>query len=418
MKRFNLIGLIILLSCCIAKAQDTTQYIVNGRSNDALQQTKPYVILISIDGFRYDYAEKYQAENLLKLSGNGVRATAMQPSFPTLTFPNHYSIVTGLYPSHHGLVDNQFYDRKRKETYKVADKKAVEDGSWYFGTPLWVLAENQKMISASFYWVGSESAIQHVRPTYYYRYQEKIGIDKRIQQVVDWLSLPEAQRPHFISFYFPEVDHMGHSFGPNSDSVRKAVQFVDQSIGKMVDEVNKLNLPVNFIIVADHGMMQADTAHTVQLPASPLLEPLTTAPGAEKIMLYGKNEKEIKAAYEFLKQHENHYTAYLKNETPLRWHYGQEDVHNRIGDIILLAEANYIFGAPGKKTYPGHHGYDNNLTDMNAIFMAWGPAFKQNTRIATFENVNVYPLVAHILRLQITDPIDGNLDVLAPTLKQ
>lgn len=139
-------------------------------------------------------------------------------------------------------------------------------------------------------------------------------------------------------------------------------------------------------------------------------------PGNEKVMLYGKTDEEIKAAYDYLKQHENHYTAYLKKETPERWHYGQEDIYNRIGDIILLAEAGYTFGN-GKRVHPGHHGYDNNLTDMNAVFMAWGPAFKTHTRIATFENVHVYPLVARILGLDITQPIDGRLEILEPVLQ-
>ncbi|SEW54685.1 alkaline phosphatase family protein [Chitinophaga arvensicola] len=398
-----------------SQAQDTTQQVTPGRKNSATQQSKPYVIMISIDGFRYDYAEKYKAENLLRLSGQGVRATAMQPAFPSLTFPNHYSLVTGLYPAHHGLVDNLFYDRKRDAVYKVSNRDAVEDGTWYNGVPLWVLAEKQQMVSASYFWVGSESAVQMVRPTYYFKYQEKTTIDRRVQQVAEWLSLPEDQRPHLITFYFPEVDHMGHSWGPDSDSVRSAVQLVDKAIGKMVAMVEKQKLPVNFIVVSDHGMIQVDTVHTISIPESPLLQPLKVLPAGQKIMLYGKNDEEIKAAYDYLKQHENHYTAYLKKETPERWHYGQEDVYNRIGDIILLAEANYIFKS-AKESHPGHHGYDNNLTNMNAIFMAWGPAFKPHTRIATFENVHVYPLVARILGLDITQPIDGQLEVLEPIL--
>nr|WP_307735104.1 alkaline phosphatase family protein [Chitinophaga nivalis] len=373
--------------------------------------------MISIDGFRYDYAEKYNAAHLLQLSGQGVRATAMQPSFPTLTFPNHYSIATGMYPAHHGLVDNSFYDRKRDAIYKVGNRDAVEDGTWYNGIPLWVLAEKQQMLSASYFWVGSESAIQQVRPTYYYKYQEKTGINQRIQQVVNWLSLPEEQRPHLITFYFPEVDHMGHGYGPDTDSVRQAVQFVDASIGKMVEAVNKLNLPVNFIVVSDHGMARVDTEKVITLPEAPEWKSLKVVPGNEKIMLYGSSEAEIKTAFDYLKQHENHYTTYLKKETPLRWHYGQEDIYNRIGDIILLAEPNYAFGMPGKKMHPGHHGFDNNLSDMQAVFMAWGPAFKPHTRIATFENVHVYPLVAKILGLDITQPIDGKLEVLEPVLQ-
>ncbi|WP_206156235.1 alkaline phosphatase family protein [Chitinophaga fulva] len=418
MKRIFILLAAALLTTIGLYAQDTAQLTVEGRKNSASQQTKPYVIMISIDGFRYDYAEKHHAQNLLRLSGQGVRATAMQPSFPSLTFPNHYTLATGMYPAHHGLVDNHFYDRKRDAIYKVGNRDAVEDGTWYGGLPLWILAEKQQMVSASYFWVGTESAIQNIRPTYYFKYQEKTGIDQRIQQVVNWLQLPVEQRPHLITFYFPEVDHMGHSYGPDSDSVKNAVQFVDAAIGRMQEAVNKLNLPVNFIIVSDHGMLRVDTERTLSLPDSPALKPLRIVPGGEKIMLYGNNEADIKTAYDFLKQHENHYTVYLKKETPERWHYGQEDVYNRIGDIVVVAEANYAFGMPGKKMHPGHHGFDNNLTDMNAIFMAWGPAFKTNTRIATFENIHVYPLVARILGLDITQPIDGKIEVLEPVLNQ
>lgn len=407
-----LLAVTLLVTGTTTHAQDTAQMIVEGRRNTATQQSKPYVIMISIDGFRYDYAEKYNAQHLLKFSDEGVRATAMQPSFPTLTFPNHYSLATGMYPARHGLVDNQFYDKKRDAIYKVGNREVVEDGTWYGGIPLWVLAEKQQLVSASYFWVGSESAIQNVRPTYSFKYQEKTGVDQRIQQVVNWLEMPEDQRPHLITFYFPQVDHMGHLYGPESDSVRQAVQFVDAAIGKMTEAVSKLNLPVNFIVVSDHGMMQADTRNTLSLPDTPVVNALRLVPGNEKMMLYGNNEAEIKAAYDFLKQHEDHYTVYLKKETPERWHYGQEDVYNRIGDIIVLAEANYAFSMGDKKVHPGHHGYDNNLTNMNAVFMAWGPAFKAHSRIPTFENVHVYPLVAKILGLDITQPIDGKLEVL------
>ncbi|WP_235938230.1 ectonucleotide pyrophosphatase/phosphodiesterase [Chitinophaga solisilvae] len=416
MKKFILPALVFLLGGSALMAQDTTQHITEDRKNSATQQSKPYVIMISIDGFRYDYAEKHNAVNLLRLSGQGVRATAMQPSFPTLTFPNHYTLATGMYPAHHGLVDNHFYDRKRDSIYRVGNRNTVEDGTWYGGIPLWVLAEKQQMISASYFWVGSESAIQNVRPTYYFRYQEKTGIDSRIQQVVNWLSLPEDQRPHLITFYFPEVDHSGHSYGPDSDSTRKAVQFVDAAIGKMVQEVNKLHLPVNFIVVADHGMLSIDQDHPITLPDSPAIKSLRKVVSSEKMMYYGNNEADIQAAYNIFKQHQHHYTAWLKKETPDRWHYGQEDVYNRIGDIILVAEANHVFDI-GRRVPPGHHGFDNNLTDMNAIFMAWGPAFRSNTRIPTFENIHVYPLVARILGLTITQPIDGKVEVLEHTLQ-
>src|SRR5271154_7035099 len=173
----------VFLIAQIATAQDTTQHIVPGRFNSKEQQQKPYIILISADGFRYDLADKYKATNLLQLRSEGVNAAYMQASYPSLTFPNHYSIITGLYPAHHGIVDNTFYDKQKDQTYTIRNKKAVGDSSWYGGTPLWVLAEKQKMLSASFYWVASESAIQGVRPTYYYIYNDSISIDKRIETV-------------------------------------------------------------------------------------------------------------------------------------------------------------------------------------------------------------------------------------------
>jgi predicted AlkP superfamily pyrophosphatase or phosphodiesterase len=170
MTRNSLLSLILAGFSLLAAAQqvDTTQQVIAGRTNAPEQQQKPYVILISIDGFRYDYAQKYGAQNLLEFAKQGVQADALIPSFPSVTFPNHYTITTGLYPSHSGLVANSFYDRARKETFSMSQRDKVKDGFWYGGTPLWVLAEQQKMVSASFYWVGSDADVLGVHPSYYY----------------------------------------------------------------------------------------------------------------------------------------------------------------------------------------------------------------------------------------------------------
>ena len=175
--------LILLLLHTVLRAQDTTQQIIPGRTNAKEQEKKPYVILISADGFRADLALRYHATNLLALSQQGVAANYMLPSYPSVTFPNHYSIITGLYPSHHGLVDNSFYDQPRNMTYSMGNKKQVAESYWYGGTPLWVLAEKQKMLAASFYWVASETAIQDTKPTYYFNYNDKIPINSRIATV-------------------------------------------------------------------------------------------------------------------------------------------------------------------------------------------------------------------------------------------
>ena len=398
-------------------AQDTAQHIVPGRRNSAAQEQKPYVIMISIDGFRHDYAQKFNAQHLLQLSAAGVRAKGMQPGFPSLTFPNHYALATGMYPSHHGIVDNIFYDSSRTKQYRVGNRATVEDSSWYKGTPLWVLAEKQQMVSASYFWVGSEAAIQGIRPTYYFLYNELAEVDSRVQQVAKWLSLPEDQRPHLITFYFPEVDHAGHRYGPDSDSTRNAVQFVDAAIGRMAEAVAKLQLPVNFVIVSDHGMTQADTLHPLSLPADLSLDDCKIAPANEKIMLYNNDPARVKVLYQKLKASAKNYQVLLREETPARWHYGQEDRYHLIGDIILLADPGYSFAGKNGRISPGHHGYDNKLPDMQAVFMAWGPAFKSGYTRSAFANVHVYPLIAYILGLKITEVIDGDPAILRDILK-
>jgi predicted AlkP superfamily pyrophosphatase or phosphodiesterase len=397
---------------------DITQHIVPGRANSAQQQQKPYVILISADGFRWDLADKYHARHLQQLRSNGVAAKSMMPSYPSLTFPNHYSIATGLYPAHHGLVDNTFYDKVKNETYRIGYRKAVEDSSYYGGTPLWVLAEQQQMLSASFYWVGSETAVQGVRPTYYYRFNDSIDIDSRIQAVKNWLTLPEDKRPHLITFYLPQVDHAEHMYGPDSKQTEEEVHFIDEAVAKMVRTTDSLHLPVNYIFLADHGMLAADTVHLIPFPAAIDTTKFRVPDGDVLVHLYAYDQKDVQPTYEALKKQAVDYDVYLAAEVPARWHYSaSDDRFNRIGDIILVPHAPRSFSfKKGRRQLAGKHGFDNALPDMHATFYAWGPAFKQHLQIATFENVNVYPLIAHILGLTITGNIDGSLNVLKPVL--
>jgi len=411
--------IVCLLYSCISSAQaDTAQKIVEGRENSIDQQQKPYVILISADGFRYDYAEKYQAKTLLALSGNGVRAAAMIPSYPSLTFPNHYTIVTGLYPSHHGLVNNYFYDPGRKATYGMRDASAVKDGSWYGGTPLWVLAEQQQMLTASFFWVGSEANIKGTLPTYYYAFNDSIPIDRRIQTVINWLKLPPEKRPHLISFYISRVDHEGHSYGPDAPETAEAVRWVDTTIQKLTDAVKQTGLPVNFIFVSDHGMTKIDVDHPLSLPPSLDTSKFIIPRGSELLELYAKNKANISDIYKKLKK-EKGFTAYLKSSTPSRLHYStKDDVMNRIGDILLIPTWPQAFNLSTRKLNPGAHGYDPRLVkDMLATFYAWGPAFKNHLEIPAFENVNVYPVITRILGLSYHEKIDGNSKLAREILK-
>lgn len=418
MRFYLLLALFFSAAGLSAQTTDSAQRVIPGRTNSREQEQKPYVIFISADGFRYDLAGKYQATHLQALRAKGVAASAMIPCYPSVTFPNHYSLATGLYPSHHGLVDNTFFDRQKGRGYRIGDRTAVEDSSFYGGTPIWVLAERQKMLSASFFWVGSEAAVDGIHPTYYYRFNDKISVDTRLKAVKDWLTLPEARRPHLITFYLSWVDHAEHLYGPNSKETEAAVHEVDETIDRMTRIIDSLHLPVNYIFVSDHGMAQVDTTHGIPLPAAVDTTKFIITFGGTLIHLYAKDKKDIAPAYEALKkQQAADYDVYLPDETPARWHYReQDDRYQRIGDILLVAHYPLMFHTHGR-IIPGEHGYDNAIPDMGATFYAWGPAFRSGMTIAPFENVNVYPLIAQILGLKIAQPVDGSLKALDNILK-
>lgn len=415
--RIVFIGVFLLLFLNV-NAQDTTQKVVSNRYNSIEQQKKPYVILISLDAFRWDLADKYQAKNLIRLRETGVQAAYLKPSFPSLTFPNHYGIATGMYPSHHGIVDNIFYDKATNVIYKKSDKKMAVDSSWYGGKPLWVLAEEQKMLSAVFYWPGSEISMNGIRPTYLFNYNETIPIERRIGVVKDWLNLPAEKRPHFIALYFPQVDKAAHSFNPDSEETRKAVEILDDAVGKMLDVAKKNGLDINFIVLSDHGMTTIDRENTMPLPKTIDLNHFIVPPGNALLHVYAKEEKYIKPTYKALKAEAKDYDVYLSRNIPKAWHYNKKnDIYNRVGDLILVPHLPKVFNINNVKPDIGQHGFDPAISDMHAIFYAWGPNFKSGLKIAAFENVNVYPLITKILGLTYNHKIDGKEKVLAPILK-
>ncbi|WP_288374208.1 ectonucleotide pyrophosphatase/phosphodiesterase [uncultured Chryseobacterium sp.] len=402
---------------------DTAQVVMPGRQNSSEAQSKPYVIMISTDGFRYDYARKYNAENLLKLANGGVKAEAMIPSYPSITFPNHWSLITGLYPSHHGLIDNFFYDYKRKDNYAMSSKKNAEDGSWYGGIPLWGLAEKQGMVSASLMWVGSASDAGGMRPTYYYPYHEKFPPAEKVEKVVNWLKLPEDKRPHFITLYFPEVDGSGHHYGPDAKETENAVHLIDQAVGDLVQKVNDLGLKnVNFVFVSDHGMIKVDGGTPLEIPALLFDKNRFDFYNSQTLLrVYVKNPDEVKKVYKELKANTTgDYEVYLDKKLPKYLHFAtRDDQYNRIGQILLIPKAPKIFLEKGKKSSVGKHGYNpKTVPEMKATFFAWGPEFKNNLVIGEFANINVYPLVAEVLGLKIDQPVDGKLKVLQGILKE
>jgi predicted AlkP superfamily pyrophosphatase or phosphodiesterase len=390
--------------------------------NAPQQLSKPYVILVSLDGFRFDYAKRYHAEHLLTLATQGASAPeGMLPSYPSITFPNHYTIVTGLYPEHHGIVANTFYDPARKEVYSYHDAKSVGDGTWYGGTPLWVLAEQQGMRSACFFWVGSEADIQGVRPAYYLKFDGKFPNGKRVDQVLAWLHLPPEQRPHMITLYFSDTDTAGHQYGPDSPQVADAVHELDGEIGKLVDGIKESKLPVDLIVLADHGMARVD-GPPIRLDQYGL-NPKWFARIVDSI-LYPKSDDDAQKAYEALRGKSDKFLVYRRAEVPAYLHF---DSNPRAGDPVVVPAGPYLITA-GMDTRSaehlpmGMHGYDaTRMPEMKALFIAAGPDVRPGVVLAPFENVNVYPLIAEILGLDITNlktgPIDGTLSVLGGILE-
>jgi predicted AlkP superfamily pyrophosphatase or phosphodiesterase len=411
--------LILNLSATICSAQSASTVIeIPNPPNAPEQLSKHYVILVSLDGFRYDYAAKYGAKNLLAMAARGASAPdGMLPSFPSVTFPNHYTIVTGLYPEHHGIVANSFYDPVRKETYSYTNSKTTGDASWYAGTPLWVLAEQQGMRAASFFWPTSDAEIQGKRPSYNVGpYDDNFPDDKRIELVLAWLRLPPEKRPHFIAVYFPNTDHAGHAYGPDAPETGEAVRHVDEMMGKLWDGIAASGLPVDLIVLADHGMETLKGNWVILDKWADLAQFVTVGP-----LLYAKSEADAEKAYDSLKSASDTFKVYRRSDVPPDLHF---DSNPREGDPVVVPTGPYTIvahdpnAAGGSRKPPvGGHGYDpRQMPSMKAIFYAAGPDIRAGVTVAPFENVNVYPLIAKILGLQ-AGQIDGQLRVLQGILK-
>jgi predicted AlkP superfamily pyrophosphatase or phosphodiesterase len=386
-------------------------------SNAGAQQDKPYVLLISIDGFRYDYAERDHATNLLAFGKSGVTAKALIPSFPTTTFPNHYTIVTGLYPAHHGIVDNLFWDPERNAEFKSSDSASSTGSGWWGGTPLWVLAEQQGMRAASFFWVGSDAEIQGTRPTYFYKYDGRIPNEQRVSQVVEWLKLPKAERPHFITLYFSDVDHAGHQFGPDAPQTHAAIQQMDALLAKLFSALRALPIPLDIFVVSDHGM--ASVTGDIDVSKLANLNGVEVAPNSTDFKFYSTDPKRIDQLYSELHGKDPRMEVYRRSEIPERLHYSGNP---RIGDLVAFAIAPVVLHLapkPGQSEPRGMHGYDVlKMPEMRGIFYAAGPDLKAGLSIEEFQNIHIYPLIAHILGLDVPAGIDGKLSVLAPIMSQ
>lgn len=416
---FLLTCISFVLSLGFSQAQVKDDQIVTpNRKNAKEQKEKPYVILISVDGFRYDYFEKYKPTFLNKIADQAVKAEYMSPSFPSVTFPNHYTIVTGMIPPHHGLVGNNMLNSETGERYSLRNQKAITNPDWYGGIPIWSLAESQNMLSACFYWPGSEAEIAGYLPTYYYPYAENKGVEERINQVVKWLEMPAAKRPHLITFYMPDVDQAGHRYGPNAFETETTVHYSDGAIQKLYEAVSKTGLPVNFVFLSDHGMTELDRENPILLPKiDPEKMDVVVNGTYTSIFIKEPNDTQEVLKY-FQKEATDQYEVYLKAKVPEKYRFStKEDKLNRIGDIVLIAEAPYYF--TNRTPIPGAHGYlAEDTPDMDTVFMAWGPDIQEGKQIEGFKNIHVYPLLAELLGLDYEHEIDGDARLVPKVLKK
>lgn len=379
----------------------------------------PYVILVSFDGFRYDYLSKFNVPSFTKFAAEGVRSEGLIPSFPSKTFPNHYTVVTGLYPGRHGLVDNSFYDPELKEYYTMKNAERVRNKNYYGGIPLWELAKQHQLKSASYFWVGTE--VSGKNPEYYYAYNESIADTVRVDQVLSWLNLPSAERPHFITLYFSSPDHEGHTFGPLSIQTQRAVENADQLLNRLLVGVDKINLPINIIVVSDHGMSNLKQRSESYIFLDEILnlntKGIKIVNSGTHAHMYVDDIHSRDSLYSLLKAKAKTFSVLKQSEYPSHWHYANK----RSGDLLITAhEGYYIRDQDRAKFVPtldstrnfGVHGYDpHKVKDMHGIFLAKGPNIKTGQVIPTFENIHIYPLIAKILGLKLPE-IDGEPKVL------
>lgn len=379
------------------------------------QNQQNITVVLSLDGFRWDYAAHATTPNLDRIAREGVVADALIPVFPTGTFANHYSMATGYYPDNHGIVANRFSCPILGEDYNKGDRSTVRDGKFYGGEPIWVTAQNQGLKTGTFFWVGSEADIKGIRPTYWKKYDNSFPYGDRIDTVVHWLSLPEVDRPDLIMWYYHQTDSDGHRYGPLGDSLLLTVEMKDSLIGVFLEKIERLphRDKINFIVVSDHGMAEVDYNKMVHLDDHLDTSLIELIDGGSTAMSIKAKTGKTEELYNALSQVEN-LSVWKSGELPKRLNFGK---HPRNHDLIILADPGAVLGWSWRNyDRKGSHGYDNQHPDMHGIFYAFGPDFKVGHHAKAFENINLYPLLAHLLDINGGET-DANFSVVKDLLR-
>jgi predicted AlkP superfamily pyrophosphatase or phosphodiesterase len=382
------------------------------------------VILVSLDGFRWDYLQRYAAPTLQRLAREGVHARTMTPSYPTKTFPNHYTLVTGLRPAHHGIVGNWFYDPANGETFGMSKHDSNTDEKWWGGEPVWITAERQGIRSVCYFWPGSEAAHGGLRPSRWLPFNDKIPSNDRVDGLLKWLDAPAAERPRLATLYFSAVDHGGHKYGPDAPEMQDSITEVDTAIARLLDGLARLGLGAgtNLIIVADHGMSPASPDRVIfldDLVDVKTIEVDATGPYAGVRPKPGTRTAAELAATLRAKAPPQ-VQVYQRDELPARLHYSGND---RIPAVMLIADDQWSIeqraGWPVTRARfsKGDHGWDNATPNMGALFLAHGPAFKSRATLDPFDNIQVYNLVCATLGIKPA-PNDGDDSLALAALRR
>ena len=382
---------------------------------------RPYVLMVSFDGFRHDFTTMADTPNFDKLEGEGVKADALIPVFPSLTFPNHYSIATGAYSGTHNITGNSFYDKEFREKYSLYDRNKVRDPKFYKSEPIWVTAERQGVKAASFYWVGSEAPIKGYAPSIFKYYDGSVPFKARIDSVISWFNLSKEKRPHLVMLYFSEPDHTGHDWGVNTPEIVNTIEEMDNLLGYLLQNLESLEIfsNLNLIIVSDHGMTNVSKERRIVLDnyISRLGDLYLNGRDVHvQIDLKKGNKRYGKTLFKEL-QKIPHCKVWKKNNIPERFHFN----NNNTGEFLLLADEGWLITTQSAMdedefTLGGMHGYDPQLPNMHGIFYALGADIKSNLQIPAFENIHIYPMICNLLDIEPysgkKDSHEGDLQIL------
>lgn len=375
------------------------------------QSAKPILVLISVDGFRYDYFDRAKAPNLKALAARGVRSQGLIPSFPSVTFPNHYTIVTGLVPDHHGIVANGMYDKSIGDAKFTMSSEISRDPRWWGGEPIWTTAIKQGQKSAAMFWPGSEA----VKPTYWKPFDDNVSNEDRVKQVLEWMKLPESERPTFSTLYFSETDHAGHDFGPDTPQAIEAVEHVDAAIGQLMRGMDELGLSsrTTYVVVSDHGMATTSNDRLIFLDDYLSADEIDVIEWSPNVEINPKSSTSAAMIYAKLFDKHPALGVYKREELPKWLQYG---ANPRIPAIVGIAELGWVVTthASAERTLKtakgfngGAHGYDPRYRELHGLFIAAGPSIRRGVVVPEFQNIHIYNLMCYVLGLTPA-PNDGD----------